>query len=128
MPFRVLYIDDDTDSLKAIEWLLRCVHYDVLLAQDVATGIQLAEDEQPHLILMNVHMPVISGLAATRYLKTQSTTRHIPIIAFTADVYSYAECMAAGCSAFLNKPVRRAELLYALHQWIQPSRAASVSV
>jgi CheY-like chemotaxis protein len=127
MSFRVLYIDDDIAALQAIQWLLRCVHYDVLLAQDVATGIRLAEDEQPHLILMNVHMPVISGLAATRYLKMQPQTQHIPIIAFTADVYSYEACMAAGCDAYLNKPVRKAELLYALRQWLQSSKTAPLT-
>lgn len=125
---RILIIDDDAGSLMAIKRLLMCVRYDVRVAQDVSTGIRLAEETLPHLILMNIHMPVMNGLEITRYLKMQPATHLIPIIALTADVYSYEACMAAGCSAYLNKPVRRAELLYAIQQWLQPVTTASLAL
>jgi two-component system cell cycle response regulator DivK len=87
-----------------------------LCATDAETGMTLARAEQPDLILMDIQLPGIDGLAATALLKKAPATAAIPVIALTAmamkDDQEKAE--AAGCDAYIAKPLRYLELYAAI--------------
>lgn len=86
--------------------------YQVLTAGEGLVGVRLATEAQPGLILMDMRLPDITGWEATRRLKAQPETRHIPIIALTAQSTSedLRRCFDAGCDAFMTKPIQFAQL------------------
>lgn len=81
--------------------------YELLTAADGAAGVELAEGERPDLILMDLSLPVMDGWEATRRLKGNAATRHIPVIALTAHAMRGDEdkARAAGCDDYLSKPL-----------------------
>jgi two-component system cell cycle response regulator DivK len=81
---KILVIDDNPTNMKFASDLLKRAGYEVLQAADADTGIATARDELPSLILMDIQLPGMDGLAATRLLKGDERTRHIKIIALTA--------------------------------------------
>lgn len=95
--------------------------YEVLTAMDGAAGIELAEQERPDLILMDLSLPVIDGWEATRRIKTNQHLSHIPIIALTAHamVGDAEEALAAGCDDYLTKPLDEDLLFEKLHQLLE---------
>jgi CheY-like chemotaxis protein len=104
---RVLLVEDDELNLELVLAVLDGGRFEVLSAHDAPTGINLAQREQPDVILMDVQMPEMDGLQATRILQTDPTTAHIPIIAVTAHVKQDDEerCLDAGCAMHLPKPL-----------------------
>jgi CheY-like chemotaxis protein len=95
--------------------------YEVLTAMDGAAGIELAEQERPDLILMDLSLPVIDGWEATRRIKTNEHLSHIPIIALTAHamVGDAEEALAAGCDDYLPKPLDEDLLFEKLDQLLE---------
>ncbi|UCE02000.1 MAG: response regulator [Candidatus Latescibacterota bacterium] len=104
---RVLLVEDDAINMELLQAVLEGGGFDVLTAPDAPTGINLAQREQPDAILMDVQMPEMDGLQATRILQTDPTTAHIPIIAVTAHVKQddAERCLEAGCALHLPKPL-----------------------
>jgi two-component system cell cycle response regulator DivK len=94
-------------------FLLQSVGHTVLSAMDAEAGLALARDEQPNLILMDIQLPAMDGLAATVLLKQDDATRAIPVIALTALVMKGDEerIRAAGCDGYIAKPMRYQEFL-----------------
>lgn len=92
--------------------LLRSSGHSVLCAVDAETGLTLARTEQPHLILMDIQLPGMDGLAATAILKQDPATAAIPVVALTAMAMKADEekTLAAGCDAYIAKPLRYQEL------------------
>jgi CheY-like chemotaxis protein len=86
--------------------------YTVLSAEDGLEGVRTAKANQPGLILMDIRLPNITGWEATRRLKVEPVTAHIPIIALTAQSTSkdLHRCFEAGCDAFMTKPIQFAQL------------------
>jgi len=82
--------------------------YNVVIAFDGQRGISAAEEEAPDLILMDMNLPEIDGWEATRRLKSQDATRHIPVIALTAHamVSDRQKALEAGCDEYEAKPVQ----------------------
>src|SRR5215207_4915955 len=93
----VLIVDDDPLNLKLFSVILAARGYRVLQAIEGYRGIDLAHEEQPDLIIMDVQLPGISGLAITRALKTEHSTSAIPIIIATAFLIEEEELRASGC-------------------------------
>ena len=110
---KILYVEDNEDNIYVLENRLRRQGHTVLIARDGATGVQLATDEQPDLILMDLSLPVLDGWEATRRLKAAATTRHIPVIALTANAMAGDRdgALAAGCDEFDTKPIEMTRLL-----------------
>lgn len=109
---KVLVIEDNAANMKLASLLLRSVGHTVLCAADAETGLTLARAEPPDLILMDIQLPGMDGLAATAMLKQDPATSAIPVIALTAMAMKQdrEKTKAAGCDAYIAKPLRYKEL------------------
>jgi two-component system cell cycle response regulator DivK len=113
---KVLVIEDNPANMKLALLLLHNVGHTVLCAGDAETGLTLARAEQPDLILMDIQLPGMDGLAATALLKKDPATAAIPVIALTAMAMKedQEKTRAAGCDAYIAKPLRFRELYAAI--------------
>ena len=109
----ILVVEDNPQNLKLAQLVLQKAGYTVIYATDGEQGLKMAADQRPDLILMDVQMPGMDGLEATRRLKREPHTSHIRIIALTAlAMKGDAErILAAGCDAYLAKPYHYQQLL-----------------
>lgn len=107
----VLIIDDDALNLKLFAMTLSGRGYRVLLAMDARRGLDLAAQQHPDLIMMDIQLPDMSGLEATRTLKQDADTRTIPVLITTAFLVDSDELRASGCDAYLPKPFSGPQLL-----------------
>jgi two-component system, cell cycle response regulator DivK len=109
----ILLIEDSQDNRNVTELILTDAGYTVLTAGDGLRGLDLATHGQPDLIVMDLALPRLDGWSATRRLKAQPATRHIPVVAFTAHVTPEAIARAelAGCVAVITKPFEIETLL-----------------
>jgi two-component system cell cycle response regulator DivK len=113
---RILIVEDNPANMKLASLLLFNVGHTALCAVDAETGLTMARAEQPDLILMDIQLPGMDGLAATALLKQDPATAAIPIIALTAMAMKEdrAKTKAAGCDAYIAKPLRYQELYAAI--------------
>ncbi|MGO9737693.1 MAG: ATP-binding protein [Desulfomonilaceae bacterium] len=104
---RVLVVEDNGPNIRLITNLLEAGGYEPLLAFSAEEGIKVAERENPSVILMDISLPGMNGLAATRALKENPATAQIPVIALTAHAMKDDETRVreAGCDAYILKPV-----------------------
>ena len=118
MRHRVLYVEDNFQNKRLVRKILTARGYDVLEAEDGLSGIEVATQELPDLILMDMSLPGIDGIEATQRLKTQASTAHIPVVALTANAMrgDRERFLAAGCDDYLPKPISTAELLEILRR------------
>ena len=109
----VLYVEDNEFNRKIVRQLLSRTSYRLVEANDGEAGVAAAREQQPDLILMDVQLPKMSGLDATRVLKSDTTTAHIPIIVITSFALSGDDrkAMDAGASSYLAKPYSPRDLL-----------------
>ena len=110
---RILIVEDDRLCLIVLRQLLTAQGHEILQASEGRDAFARARNERPDLILMDIRLPDISGLAATRLLKNDDQTKNIPIIAVTAFVSSgyEIEALESGCDAYISKPVNIDKLL-----------------
>lgn len=108
----ILIIEDDPNSLLLTSVVLAQAGHTVLSAERASSGLALARERQPDLILMDIQLPDMDGLSATRRLKADPATAAIPIYALTAHAMTGDEAMAraAGCDGYLVKPMAFAAL------------------
>jgi two-component system cell cycle response regulator DivK len=113
---RILIIEDNPANMKLASILLLNAGHTVLCAVDAETGLTLARAEQPDLILMDIQLPGMDGLAATALLKQDPATAVIPVIALTAMAMKddQEKTRVAGCDAYIAKPLRYQELYAAI--------------
>lgn len=109
----ILYVEDNEFNLKIVRQLLSRTSYRLIEAMDGETGVITAQNELPDLILMDVQLPKLSGLDATRQLRADAKTAAIPIVVITSFALSgdAEKAKAAGASAYLAKPYSPRELL-----------------
>jgi two-component system, cell cycle response regulator DivK len=109
----VLLVEDNEDNRIIYATALRYAGYSVLEAITGTQGVQQARDGAPDLILMDISVPELDGWEATAILKADSLTRHIPIIAVTANALpdDAERSRKAGCDGYLAKPISPAALL-----------------
>ena len=110
---KVLIIEDNAANMKLATFLLESASHTVLSATDAEAGLTAARSDQPDLILMDIHLPGMDGLAATALLKRDEATRAIPVIALTALAMKGDEerIRAAGCDGYIAKPLRYQDFL-----------------
>jgi CheY-like chemotaxis protein len=103
----ILIIEDHPLNMELIADLLETHGYVVLQAEDAESGIALAKEERPAIVLMDVGLPGMDGLTATSILKAEAATKEIPVIALTAHAMKEDEekALAAGCDGYIRKPV-----------------------
>lgn len=113
MEARILCVEDNPQNMRLVRKILKKNGYDVIEAEDGLTGIQLAHNERPDLILMDINLPDIDGLEATRRLKGVEDLARIPVVALTANAMhgDRERCLEAGCSGYVPKPITKSELL-----------------
>ena len=104
---KILVVEDNMVNRRLVEFLLRSKGYRVLQATAALEAFEILKTERPDLILMDVQLPGMDGLEATRKLKENPVTRDIPVVAVT----SYAmkgdreKALAAGCVGYITKPI-----------------------
>lgn len=113
---RILVIEDNGTNMKLATLLLTRAGHTVLAAADAETGLTLAQSEKPELILMDIQLPGMDGLAATTLLKQDPATAGIPVIALTAMAMKADQDRSrqAGCDGYITKPLRYQELYAAI--------------
>ena len=104
---RVLVIEDTVENMRLFRAVLKLEGVIVLEADGARKGIEIAEREQPDLILMDIQMPDMDGLTATRLLRAEPKTSEIPIVAVTASVMDKdrSKTLEAGCDGHIPKPI-----------------------
>ncbi|HEY7714511.1 MAG TPA: response regulator [Candidatus Binatia bacterium] len=114
----ILYVEDNEYNLKIVRQLLSRTSYRLIEAMDGEEGVAAARRELPDLILMDIQLPKISGLDATRELRVDPKTAHIPIVAITSFALSgdSEKAKDAGATAYLAKPYSPRELLQLIRQ------------
>jgi two-component system, cell cycle response regulator DivK len=119
----ILLVDDHAENRELLSIVLEHFGYEVVEAGDGRAGVQQARQRRPDLILMDVSMPVLDGLAATQLLKLDTATREIPVIAISAhdDPRVIAQCLAAGADGYLVKPTPPARVLKEVERWLPPA-------
>ena len=113
---RVLIVEDNPANMTLAVFLLESAGHTVIRATNAEVGLTLARAEHPHLILMDIQLPGMDGLAATALLKQDPATRAIPVIALTALAMKgdEARIRAAGCDGYIAKPLAYKEFLATL--------------
>jgi two-component system, cell cycle response regulator DivK len=122
----VLLVEDQIDFLAVQKLYLERHGYRVLAAEDGVEGLRFAREHQPHLILMDLSIPRMDGLRATRELKQDPATRDIPIVLLTAHAYGSAGRRAreAGCAAYVPKPCEPRRVLEEVERLIGPAEVS----
>ena len=119
----ILYVEDNEFNLKIVRQLLSRTSYRLIEAMDGEAGVATAQNELPDLILMDVQLPKLSGLEATRRLRADAKTAAIPIVVITSFALSgdAEKAKAAGASAYLAKPYSPRELLQLIRNLVPES-------
>lgn len=104
---RLLIVEDNEVNLYLIRFLLEKSGYEVIAAKDGLSGVEMAATQKPDLVIMDIQLPDINGLEATRRIRASEADGGIPIVALT----SYAmtgdreKALAAGCTGYIEKPI-----------------------
>ena len=106
-PLTVLLVEDTEDNRFMMRRLLEMAGYEVVEAMNGEEAVKLAKSEAPHLILMDLSLPMIDGLAATRLIRKLPQCKSTPIIAVSAHDTSdfQSEAIEAGCNSYVTKPI-----------------------
>jgi CheY-like chemotaxis protein len=121
---RVLIIEDTEENMRLFNAILRLEEAQVLEAQLARIGIEIASREQPDLILMDLQMPGMDGLTATRHLRSDPRTKHIPIVVITASAMEddRRRAFEAGCDGYITKPIDPLEFGRKLATFLQAKK------
>jgi two-component system cell cycle response regulator DivK len=121
MSATILYIEDNPQNMRLVRKMLHVGGYNILEAVDGLTGLDIAAEKVPDLILMDINLPDIDGIEATARIKADPQLAHIPVIALTANAMhgDRERFLAAGCDGYLAKPVSKTELLNTISFFLQ---------
>jgi two-component system cell cycle response regulator DivK len=119
----ILIVEDNPKNLKLVRDVLQVRGYRTIEAGTGEEGVQMAREQHPALVLMDIQLPGISGVEAFRQLRADPTTSAIPVIAVTASVMAQErqKVMAAGFEGFQGKPISVRELLETVRQILDKS-------
>ena len=116
----ILIVEDTEDNRQIMRDLLTGAGFDLIEAWDGGAGVTMAHEHMPDLILMDFQLPILDGYEATRRIKTNPATRHIPVIAVTSYALSgdEAKAMEVGCSGYIAKPFSPRKLLGKVREFL----------
>ena len=119
-----LVVEDFEDSRFMMRRLLEMAGYSVVEASDGEQAVRIAEEARPVLILMDLSLPKLDGLAATRQIRQKKGLKRVPIVAVSAhdSPESRSEALAAGCNEYVTKPIDFDHLNELLHRFVTDSR------
>ena len=122
---KILYVEDNDDNVFMLKPRLERKGFEVLIAGDGKEGVYLAKNKTPDLILMDLDLPILDGWEASKQLKNDSSTKHIPIIALSARVMAEdrTKAMDAGCDDFDSKPVDFNSLMTKIRSFLPDENA-----
>jgi CheY-like chemotaxis protein len=125
---KILLVEDNEMNRDMLSRRLQRKGYEVVLALDGQSGVEMSQTQAPDLVLMDMSLPVLDGWEATRRLKTDASTRHIPIIALTAHAMSSdrEKALEAGCDDYDTKPVELPRLLAKIEALLRARENGSV--
>ncbi len=117
---RILYVEDNYQNKRLVRKILKSKGYEVLEADDGEGGVEMATKEMPDLILMDISIPGIDGIEATRIIKANPETEAIPVVALTANAMrgDRERFLAAGCDNYLPKPISTPDLLRVIREYL----------
>jgi two-component system cell cycle response regulator DivK len=123
---KILVVEDDPVSLKLVRDVLQANGYETEEVTNGEEAVAKAAKLRPNLIVMDIRLPGIDGLEATRRLKSDPSTAAIPIVAVTAHALpeDEARILAAGCQAYLPKPLRFTEFVSVVKGLLSDPEAA----
>ena len=126
MPKKILIVEDNDLNLKLFRDLLGANGYETYETKEGIEAISLTRNIQPDLIIMDIQLPEISGLDITRKIKADRDICHIPVVAVTAFAMKDDEekILAAGCEAYLSKPIAIDDFLSTIRRFLEPHLAA----
>ena len=117
----ILVIEDNQLNMKLVKGLVKIGKYRMLEANDAESGIELIREQRPDLVLMDIQLPGMDGLSATKIIKEDPALKDIPIVALT----SYAmqgdqeKALAAGCTGYITKPIDTRNFLETVSQYLK---------
>jgi two-component system, cell cycle response regulator DivK len=125
----ILIVEDNEMNRDMLSRRLQRKGYEILIAVDGETGIDVARAKRPDLILMDMSLPVVDGWEATRRLKADATLKHIPVIALTAHAMASdrEKALEAGCDDYDTKPIELPRLLSKMETLLPQSAPESLS-
>jgi len=121
MAKKILIVEDNLDLIDYLQDLLHNLDYDAIVATDGKQAVDMAADQRPDLILMDVVLPEMNGLEAARRIRQKPESCSIPILAVTARVLPQAreQCLQSGCTDFISKPFTPKELASRIAKLLQ---------
>ena len=112
MKTRVMLVEDNRMNSRLVEYVLEGDEFETTIIASAEEAVQAAADDPPDIILMDIQLPGMDGLEATRRLKQNPLTAKIPVVAITAHAMRGDEerVRAAGCDGYISKPINTREL------------------
>ncbi|MBI5869617.1 MAG: response regulator [Actinobacteria bacterium] len=120
MKTRVMLVEDNQMNSRLVEFVLDRDGFTTIVMADAEEAIRAAADDPPDIMLMDIQLPGMDGLEATRQLKKNPITAKIPIVAITAHAMTGDEerIRAAGCEGYISKPINTRELAQTIRKYL----------
>lgn len=120
MDTTILYVEDNPQNMRLVRKMLNSAGFDMIEAQDGFTGIEMALQHNPTIILMDMNLPDIDGLEVTARLRQYPQFASTPIIALTANAMhgDRERITSGGCDGYLAKPITRNELVNMVNRFL----------
>jgi two-component system, cell cycle response regulator DivK len=119
---RIMVVEDYDDTRLLLKQALEGLGYSVLEASNGQEAVDLAGREHPDLILMDLDLPILDGIAATQRIRKQADLEKVPIVAVTAYPMSYThvKAFAKGCDEYMRKPIDISDLESVVRRYLSP--------
>ena len=118
----IMVVEDYDDTRMLLKQGLEMLGYSVLEASNGQEAVDIADRERPDLILMDLDLPILDGIAATQRIRQQEHMESVPIVAVTAYPLSYSrvKAFAKGCNEYMPKPIDMSELARVVDRYLSP--------